>query len=46
MLEKKDERFELYQIFHAASIALGKVAFKGVKLTLEGENLIQNLKEE
>ncbi|HEF9829232.1 TPA: endonuclease III domain-containing protein, partial [Campylobacter coli] len=27
-------------------IAFGKVAFKGAKLTLEGENLIQNLKEE
>ncbi|ECZ8621858.1 endonuclease III domain-containing protein [Campylobacter coli] len=46
ILEKKYELFELYQIFHAVIIAFGKVAFKGVKLTLEGENLIQNLKEE
>ncbi len=46
ILEKKYELFELYQIFHAAIIAFGKVAFKGAKLTLEGENLIQNLKEE
>ncbi|EKL2714257.1 endonuclease III domain-containing protein [Campylobacter coli] len=46
ILEKKYELFELYQIFHAAIIAFGKVAFEGVKLTLEGENLIQNLKEE
>ncbi|WP_072216754.1 3-methyladenine DNA glycosylase [Campylobacter coli] len=46
ILEKKYELFELYQIFHALIIAFGKVAFKGVKLTLEGENLIQNLKEE
>ncbi|HHD0453475.1 TPA: 3-methyladenine DNA glycosylase [Campylobacter coli] len=46
ILEKKCELFELYQIFHAAIIAFGKVAFKGAKLTLEGENLIQNLKEE
>lgn len=46
ILEKRYELFELYQIFHAAIIAFGKVAFKGAKLTLEGENLIQNLKEE
>ncbi|WP_072221250.1 3-methyladenine DNA glycosylase [Campylobacter coli] len=46
ILEKKYELFELYQIFHAVIIAFGKVAFKGAKLTLEGENLIQNLKEE
>lgn len=46
ILEKKYELFELYQIFHALIIAFGKVAFKGAKLTLEGENLIQNLKEE
>lgn len=46
ILEKKYEFFELYQIFHAVIIAFGKVAFKGAKLTLEGENLIQNLKEE
>ncbi|EAH6859701.1 endonuclease III domain-containing protein [Campylobacter coli] len=46
ILEKKYEFFELYQIFHALIIAFGKVAFKGAKLTLEGENLIQNLKEE
>ncbi|EAJ3276724.1 endonuclease III domain-containing protein [Campylobacter coli] len=46
ILEKKYELFELYQIFHAVIIAFGKVAFEGVKLTLEGENLIQNLKEE
>ncbi|WP_342041406.1 3-methyladenine DNA glycosylase [Campylobacter coli] len=46
ILEKKYELFELYQIFHVAIIAFGKVALKGVKLTLEGENLIQNLKEE
>ncbi|EAJ3625773.1 endonuclease III domain-containing protein [Campylobacter coli] len=46
ILEKKYELFELYQIFHAAIIAFVKVAFEGVKLTLEGENLIQNLKEE
>ncbi|EAJ7224513.1 endonuclease III domain-containing protein [Campylobacter coli] len=46
ILEKKYELFELYQIFHAAIIAFGKAAFKGAKLTLEGENLIQNLKEE
>lgn len=41
ILEKKYELFELYQIFHAVIIAFGKVAFKGAKLTLEGENLIQ-----
>ncbi|HEB7634395.1 TPA: endonuclease III domain-containing protein [Campylobacter coli] len=46
ILEKKYELFELYQIFHAVIIAFGKVAFNGAKLTLEGENLIQNLKEE
>ncbi|EOI5270402.1 3-methyladenine DNA glycosylase [Campylobacter coli] len=46
ILEKKYELFELYQIFHALIIAFGKAAFKGAKLTLEGENLIQNLKEE
>ncbi|HEF2347189.1 TPA: endonuclease III domain-containing protein [Campylobacter coli] len=46
ILEKKYELFELYQIFHAVIIAFGKVAFKGAKFTLEGENLIQNLKEE
>lgn len=45
ILEKKYELFELYQIFHAEIIAFGKVAFKGANLTLEGENLIQNLKE-
>lgn len=46
ILEKKYELFELYQIFHASIIVFGKVAFKGAKLTLEGENLIQILKEE
>ncbi|MBK1992620.1 endonuclease III domain-containing protein, partial [Campylobacter sp. 2018MI35] len=45
VLNKTYELYELYQIFHALIVAFGKLAFKGKKLSLEGEKLIKNLKE-
>ncbi|TKX31739.1 3-methyladenine DNA glycosylase [Campylobacter estrildidarum] len=46
ILNKSCQLYELYQIFHALIIAFGKIAFKGKKLSFEGEKLIQILKEE
>lgn len=46
LLGKNYELYELYQIFHAQIIAFGKIAFKGVKLSDQGKELIKILKEE
>ncbi|RQD68326.1 endonuclease III domain-containing protein [Campylobacter hepaticus] len=45
IINKKCPLYELYQIFHALIVAFAKESFKGMRLSLQGEQYIRKLKE-